>query len=44
LARLREANVPSECLKIRAGNDFHDATLVRTNEAIPSRSDASHFP
>ena len=27
-AELREANVPSECLKIRMDNDFHEAATV----------------
>jgi len=27
LAKLREANVPPECLKIRVDNDFHDGAV-----------------
>jgi hypothetical protein len=27
LAKSREVNTPSECLKIRADNDFHDAAF-----------------
>ena len=35
--------MPFEGLKVRVDNDFHDAATVCINEAISSRSDASHF-